>query len=99
MIYTIEEIKEKAIPIVIEYNIERLSIFGSYARGEANNNSDLDFIIDAGGSIGLVQYSALIHRLEEEFDCHVDLITTACSDKELLFQAQKEEVLIYEKGG
>lgn len=99
MIYTIEEIKEKAIPIVIEFNIERLGIFGSYARGEAHNDSDLDFIIDTGGLIGLVQYSNLIHRLEEEFDCHVDLITTACSDKELLFQAQNEEVLIYEKGG
>lgn len=99
MIYTIEEIKEKAIPIVIEYDIDRLGLFGSYARGDANNSSDLDFIMDTGGSIGLVQYSKLIHRLEEEFDCHVDLITTACSDKVLLSQAQKEEVLIYEKGG
>lgn len=98
MIYTIEEIKEKAIPIIIDYNIERLGIFGSYARGEANDDSDLDFIIDTGGLIGLVQYSTLIHRLEEEFDCHVDLITTDCSDKELLFQAQNEGVLIYEKG-
>lgn len=67
MIYTIEEIKEKAIPIVIEYNIERLGIFGSYARGEANKDSDLDFIMDTGGLIGLLQYSTLIHRLEEEF--------------------------------
>lgn len=97
MVYTIEEIKEKAIPIVVEFNIERLGIFGSYARGEANDDSDLDFIMDTGGLMGLVQYSTLINRLEEEFDCHVDLITTACSDKELLFQAQKEEILIYQK--
>lgn len=97
MVYTIEEIKEKAIPIVTEFNVERLGIFGSYARGEANDDSDLDFIMDTGGLMGLVQYSTLINRLEEEFDCHVDLITTACSDKELLFQAQKEEILIYQK--
>lgn len=97
MVYTIEEIKEKAIPIVVGFNIERLGIFGSYARGEANDGSDLDFIMDTGGLMGLVQYSTLINRLEEEFDCHVDLITTACSDKELLFQAQKEEILIYQK--
>lgn len=97
MVYTIEEIKEKAIPIVVEFNIESLGIFGSYARGEANDDSDLDFIMDTGGLMGLVQYSTLINRLEEEFDCHIDLITTACSDKELLFQAQKEEILIYQK--
>ena len=98
MIYTIDEIKEKVMPIIIEYDIERLGIFGSYARGEANGDSDLDFIIPASNAMGLVQYSTLIHRLEEEFGCHVDLITTACSDKELLLQAQKEEIIIYKKG-
>lgn len=40
MIYTIEEIKNIAIPIVSEYGIAKLSIFGSYARGEANDDSD-----------------------------------------------------------
>ena len=42
MIYTIEEIKNIAIPIVSEYGIAKLSIFGSYACGEANDDSDLD---------------------------------------------------------
>ena len=84
MIYTIEEIKHIAIPIVSEYCIAKLSIFGSYARGEANEGSDLDFIMDTGGLIGMIQYCAIIRRLEEEFGCHVDLITTGCSDREFL---------------
>ncbi len=81
MSYTIEEIKNTAIPIVEEYGVVRLSIFGSYARGEANENSDLDFIMDTGGLIGMIQYCAIIRRLEEEFGCHVDLITKGCSDR------------------
>ena len=40
MIYTIEEIKRIAIPIVSEYGVARLAVFGSYARGEANENID-----------------------------------------------------------
>ena len=97
MIYTIEEIKHIAIPIVSEYGIAKLSMFGSYARGEANENSDLDFIMDTGGLIGMIQYCAIICRLEEKFGCHVDLITTGCSDREFLSRIQNEEVLIYQR--
>ena len=78
MIYSIEEIKQIAIPIVSEYGIARLGIFGSYARGEANEDSDLDFIMDTDGLIGMIQYNAIIRKLEEEFGCHVDIITTGC---------------------
>jgi len=95
MIYSIEEIKQIAIPIVSEYGIARLGIFGSYARGEANEDSDLDFIMDTDGLIGMIQYNAIIRKLEEEFGCHVDIITTGCSDREFLTRIQKEEILIY----
>ena len=95
MIYSIEEIKQIAIPIVSEYGIARLGIFGSYARGEANEDSDLDFIMDTVGLIGMIQYNAIIRKLEEEFGCHVDIITTGCSDREFLTRIQKEEILIY----
>ena len=72
-------------------------MFGSYARGEANEDSDLDFIMDTDGLIGMIQYCAIIRRLEEKFGCHVDLITTGCSDREFLSRIQNEEVLIYER--
>ena len=45
-VYSIEEIKSKAIPIAKKYGVKKLSLFGSYARGEANSKSDLDFIYD-----------------------------------------------------
>ena len=43
MPYRIEEIKIKAIPIVKRYGIKSLSLFGSYARNEVDEDSDLDF--------------------------------------------------------
>ena len=36
MIFTIGDIKKRAIPIVIKYGINSFGLFGSYARGEAN---------------------------------------------------------------
>ena len=56
MIYTIEEIKEKTIPIAKKYGIDSMSLFGSYARGEATENSDVDFYIDKGDIKGLLDY-------------------------------------------
>ncbi len=96
-VYTIEEIKAKAIPIAKKYGVKRLSLFGSYARGEADAQSDLDFIYDKGN--GKVQttldYIGFVFDLEDEFGCHVDLISNGISDKKFLATIQKEEVLLY----
>lgn len=50
VIYTIDEIKKRIIPIIQKYNIPAMYLFGSYARGEANENSDLDFLVDTTGT-------------------------------------------------
>ncbi len=97
MIYTIDEIKKIATPIVREYGVNRLSLFGSYARGEANENSDIDFYMDKGDLKGFIQYFSLVDKLEESFQCHVELITTGFSNKEFLNKIQKDEILIYER--
>ena len=96
MVFTIDEIKRRAIPIVIKYGINSLSLFGSYARGEANENSDLDFVMDKGDLKGL-QYVSLVQDLEAEFNCHVDLISKGSSNEKLIDAISDEEVLLYER--
>lgn len=95
MIYTIEEIKNKSVPIFKRYGVKSLSLFGSYARNEADENSDLDFCIEKGELKGLFQYYSLINELEDSFQCHVDLITTGVGDKEFLKQIREDEVILY----
>ncbi len=97
MIYTIEEIKEKAIPIAKQYEIDSMSLFGSYARGEATNDSDVDFLIEKGQIKGLLDFIGFIQDLEEIFNCHVDVVTTGIEDKAFLAMIKEEGVLIYEK--
>ena len=80
MTYTIEEIKDKVTPIAQEYGLNRLSLFGSYARGEAKENSDIDFIMDDGEINGLLKYISLVRKLEETLQCHVDLISSGSSN-------------------
>ena len=94
MVFTIEDIKKRLIPIVIKYGINTFSLFGSYARGEATEDSDLDFVMDKGDLRGL-QYVSLVQDLEDEFDCHVDVISKGSSNKKFLEAVSKEEVLLY----
>ncbi len=44
-VYTIEEIKKLIYEIFKKYGIEKAYIFGSYARGEAKQDSDVDIMI------------------------------------------------------
>ncbi len=98
MPYTIDEIKTKAMPIAIHYGVDELSLFGSYARGEADEKSDLDFLIQKGSMKGLLSYCGMIADLEDVFQCHVDLVVkNAIKDKQFLEAIGKDEVKLYER--
>ena len=49
---TITEIKEAVTPICERYGVDKMCLFGSYARGEADDKSDVDLIHDGGKFIG-----------------------------------------------
>ena len=77
MVYTLEEIKAKVLPIIQKYRIPAMYLFGSYARGDATEESDIDFLVDTTGTnlTSLLSLGALYCDLEEVFDKRVDLIT------------------------
>lgn len=77
MIYTIEEIKRRITPVIEKYRIPAMYLFGSYARGEAAEESDIDFLVDIAGTglTSLLQLGALYCDLEEVFNKRIDLIT------------------------
>ena len=97
MRYTINEIKDKTAPIARTYGIGRRRLFGSYARGEANDDSDVDLYIERGRLKSLLQYFAFIDELENVLNCHVDVVTTGIEDKQFLSAIMKEGVLLYEE--
>ena len=95
-VYSISEIKDIIHPIAHKYGVDAMYLFGSYAKGKATDESDLDFIMDKGDVVGL-QYFSLLNKLENAFNCKVDLITTGFSNKDFLNRIHNEEVLLYER--
>ena len=72
-IYTIEKIKAIVKPIADKYNVQSIYLFGSYARGEANENSDLDFLVFGGDKFKLTNIFALAEDLRKAFQRQVDV--------------------------
>lgn len=97
MIYTIEEIKDRSVPVARQYGIKRMNLFGSYARGDASKDSDIDIYIDRGQLKSLIQYFSFVQELEKRFGCHVDVVTTGIEDREFLEKISREGVLLYEE--
>lgn len=94
-IYTLDEIKAIAHPIAARYGIAALYLFGSYARGEATPHSDLDFRVDRGDLVDLLELGGLISDLEDSFDKNLDVLTTQMLSPAFLNSIRREEVLIY----
>lgn len=91
-------IKDMILPIVRKYGVERVFLFGSMARGDADENSDYDFLISKGNLRSLFQYVSFIGELESVLKRHVDVITDTSSDENIIRAAMQEGILLYEAG-
>ncbi|WP_088228264.1 nucleotidyltransferase domain-containing protein [Desulfosporosinus sp. FKB] len=92
---TIEEIKAIVEPIARKYGVERVYLFGSYARGDVTENSDVDLRVDKGSLKGMFALCGLYTEIEEALQIKVDVLTTGSLEEDFLRKIQKEEVLLY----
>ncbi len=74
--YTIEEITRRVAPVARKYGLAAVYLFGSYARGEATAESDVDLLVDLSGSVirGL-NFVTLYHDLEAALGIRIDVVT------------------------
>ena len=94
-VYSLDEIRSIAAPIAARHGVSALYLFGSYARGEATPESDLDFRIEKGKMRSLFQLTGFEMDMEESFDKPLDVLTTSMLSEQFLRSIQPEEVLIY----
>jgi len=95
--YTISDIRSLVMPIATHYGVERVLVFGSYARGDATLDSDIDFHIDKGAIRGYFKLAGFHRELEEALDMSVDVLTTGALDNEFLSRIAEEEIVVYER--
>jgi len=75
--YTIDEIARRITPVAQRYGLASVYLFGSYARGDASANSDIDLLVDLSGTDidSLFKLGGLYSDLEAALNAPIDLIT------------------------
>ncbi len=97
MIYSHEQIRDLTAPIAASYGIKSLSLFGSYARGEATETSDIDLLIDKGTGLRGWAAGGLYADLCEALGKELDMVTVSGADPDFLNRIHQDEVLLYEQ--
>jgi predicted nucleotidyltransferase len=98
MILTKEHIKKIISEYFAEKPVKRVWLFGSYARDEADENSDVDVLVDIekDSKVGL-QYFAWHSELTSLLNKKVDVVSAGWESKYVKPFIDKDKSIIYEK--
>ncbi len=96
MNYTLEELKAIIAPIAERYDVERVSLFGSRARGDNTADSDYDFCIIPNKEMSLIELSSFLLDLKDALDSEVDIVCEDSIDQEFLGHISVDRRVLYE---
>ncbi|MCM1124671.1 MAG: nucleotidyltransferase domain-containing protein [Eubacterium sp.] len=94
---TFESIKNAVVPIAAKYQIKKVYLFGSYARGDYSEESDIDLRIEKGNLRGMFALCGFYSEVEKALQKNVDILTTGSLEPDFLRKISEDEVLIYER--
>ena len=91
---SIQACRETILQIARRHGVGQVRVFGSVARGEATENSDLDLLIDVTGPTTPWFPGGLVAELEALLGCRVDVVETNALRKELRDRVLQEAALL-----
>lgn len=93
--YSSNLIKETLFPVFKSYNIKKATLFGSYAKGAATENSDVDILVDSG--LKGLRFFGLLEDVTTALKKDVDLldVTQIAPDSEIDREITSTGVVIY----
>lgn len=96
-VYSVDEIKTVLLPVFIRYNVKKAVLFGSYVKGLADKNSDVDLLLDSG--LRGLNFISLIEDVRSALDKEVDVFdeTHIIPNSKIDSEIAKDGVVIYEK--
>ncbi|WP_448570200.1 nucleotidyltransferase family protein [Trichothermofontia sp.] len=67
--------RAEILNLAAKYGAYNVRIFGSVARGEADSNSDVDFLVEMEVGRSLLDLGGLLMELQSLLGCRVDIVT------------------------
>ena len=71
-VYSVNELKSALTPVFVEFGVNEAVLFGSYAKGLANERSDVDILVDSG--LRGLSFFGLLEKVNTTLNIPVDLI-------------------------
>ncbi len=95
-VFDLQQIVQIVKPIALKYKVRKIYLFGSYARGEATGDSDLDFLVFGGEEFKATDIFALAEELRSAFEKDVDVfeIREVNQDSAFYCAIMKERLLV-----
>ena len=93
----INDIKKKRVEIIriaAEHGARNIRVFGSVARGDADEISDVDFLVEMEPGRSLFDLGGLLMELQEFLGCNVDVITERCLKDRIRDKVIREAVAL-----
>ena len=82
---TREEVINNVMPVLRQYPVKRAALFGSFAREDYSDTSDIDMIVDFIEGVSLVEnYYDLYDSLEERLGRKIDLLCYGSVQRDLM---------------
>jgi len=91
-----EKLFKKIVSILARYRVKKIAIFGSYARGEANPESDVDILVEFSERKSLLDLVGIEQELSEALGVKADLLTEKSISPYLIDRIKSEMKVIYE---
>lgn len=97
-IYTIEEIKRKLTPIFQENGVIKAILFGSYAKGEASEDSDIDIVAHVDDDMDILDFAEISGFVEEALNKNIDFLYGGDTfSEDMVLEIENAGVVIFEK--
>lgn len=95
MIYTVDDIERILHPVLDFHKVRKAVLFGSYVKGEATENSDVDLLVDSG--LKGLAFFGLLEDVVTSLGKNVDLIDTSqiIPNSKIDNEIEKSGVVIY----
>jgi addiction module RelB/DinJ family antitoxin len=90
------EIRDAVRSCAERYGLERAFLFGSYARGDAGPQSDVDLAVDKGDARGFA-LGGFQYDVSQMLGCKVDVVVRSAMEEPLKSNVARDEVLLYER--
>jgi len=91
-----DRVIKEMISILKNEGVNKISIFGSFARNQAGKNSDIDILVNFSRKMSYFEFVNIEDRLSNLIGRKVDLLTEKSISPYIISNIKKDEVILYE---